>query len=65
MNRWIIKDWYGNLCFAGIGFASFDDAEAWLCEQLDENYELDRGEYDIQEKKAKAIGYYKQEKKAK
>ena len=48
--KYIIKDWHGNTCFDGIEFDSFDDAESWLCEKLDEDYELDRCEYNIEVK---------------
>lgn len=44
-----IRDWANNLCFGGIRFESFDDAEAWLSEKLDDNYETDRQEYYITE----------------
>lgn len=43
---WIIKDWAGNLMDFG-RFASFDDAEEFLCEKLDDEYETDRQEYEI------------------
>lgn len=46
-----IKDWTGNLCFNGRQFESFDDAESFLSETLDENYDEDRGEYYIEEVK--------------
>lgn len=44
-----ILDWYGNVCFKNQSFESFDDAEAFLCVVLDEQYEDDRGEYYIRE----------------
>ena len=50
-NQFVIKDWAGNLIkFKGRPyiFDSFDDAEEVLCEELDENYETDRQEYEIQ-----------------
>jgi hypothetical protein len=50
-NQFIIKDWAGNLIkFKGRPhiFDSLDDAEEVLCEELDENYETDRQEYEIQ-----------------
>ena len=49
--QWVIKDWAGNLIkFEGRSYLyeSFDDAEEVLCEELDENYETDRQEYEIQ-----------------
>lgn len=46
MNNYKIFDWAGNLMPFGT-FASFDDAEEFLCEFLDENYETDRQEYWI------------------
>lgn len=49
MSHWIIKDWIGNICFKGQKFDSFNDAEEFLCEKLDEDYELDRQEYEITE----------------
>jgi len=45
-----IRDWAGNLIkFENRPyiFDSFDDAEEVLCEELDEEYETDRGEYYI------------------
>lgn len=42
----IIQDWAGNLMDFG-RFETFDDAEEFLCEMLDENYETDRQEYFI------------------
>lgn len=51
-NQFVIKDWAGNLIkFKGRPyiFDSFDDAEEVLCEELDENYETDRQEYEIQQ----------------
>lgn len=49
--QYVIKDWAGNLIhFEGRPaiYDSFDDAEEVLCEELDENYETDRQEYEIQ-----------------
>lgn len=43
---WIIEDWAGNLMDFG-RFETFDDAEAFLCEKLDDTYETDRQEYEI------------------
>lgn len=43
----IIRDWAGNLMDFG-RFTSWDDAEEFLCERLDENYETDRQEYFIE-----------------
>ena len=45
-SSWIIQDWAGNLMDFG-SFASFEDAEEYLCEFLDDKYETDRGEYYI------------------
>lgn len=44
--QWIIKDWAGNVMNFGT-FKDFDDAEAFLCEKLDDDYETNRGEYYI------------------
>ncbi len=46
-NDFIIRDWTGNLCFFGKDFPSFEDAEEFLSEKLDEDYETDRQEYYI------------------
>ncbi len=43
---WAIKDWAGNLMNFG-RFETFEDAEEFLCEKLDDNYETDRCEYEI------------------
>ena len=43
----VIKDETGKLCFEGKSFESFDDAEEFLFEILDNNYETDRDEYYI------------------
>jgi hypothetical protein len=48
MSYFIIIDWAGNTCFQGIKFKTFDDAEAFLCEKLDEDYETDRQEYEVE-----------------
>lgn len=48
--KWIIQDWAGNLIkFQNRPylFNTFDDAEEVLCEELDDQYETDRGEYYI------------------
>lgn len=42
----VIKDWAGNLMDFG-RFETFEDAEDFLCEKLDDNYETDRQEYEI------------------
>ncbi len=47
MKPFLIYDWAGNLCFDGISFEDFDDAEAWLDEKLGDDYETDRCEYYI------------------
>lgn len=44
--HWVIRDWAGNLMDFG-AFKTFDDAEEFLCIKLDDNYETDRGEYEI------------------
>lgn len=47
---WIILDWAGNrIKFRGFPntFDSFEDAEDVLCEVLNDDYETDRGEYEI------------------
>jgi len=59
-NKWVILDWAGNYAFDKMGyqgsghlhgpsrtFDSFDDAEEFLTEKLGENYDTDRGEYEI------------------
>lgn len=46
---WIIKDWAGNTCFFGKKFKSFEDGEEFLSEQLGDDYEEDRQEYEIEE----------------
>lgn len=43
---WIIQDWAGNLMDFG-RFKTFEDAEEFLCEKLNDDYETDRGEYYI------------------
>ncbi len=45
--KFIIQDWAGNVCFNGVKFKDFDDAEAFLDEKLGDAYETDRGEYYI------------------
>lgn len=45
--KFIIQDWAGNICFHAREFDSFDDAEEFLCEKLDGDYETDREEYYI------------------
>lgn len=45
--KYHIYDWAGNLCFHGVSFDSFEDAEDWLCEKLGDDYETDRQEYYI------------------
>ncbi len=47
--RFLILDWAGNDVFRGKQFDSFDDAEDFLSEFLDEDYEADRQEYEITE----------------
>jgi len=49
--KWIIQDWAGNLPFGNQTFDDFEDAEAYLCEFLDDTYETDREEYYILEEK--------------
>ncbi len=46
--NYIIIDWASNVCFHGKEFETFDDAESFLSETLDEAYESDRGEYYIE-----------------
>lgn len=48
--KYIIQDWAGNTMSWG-KFKSFEDAEDFLCEKLDDDYETDRGEYYITEVK--------------
>lgn len=50
MKKWIIIDWMSNICFNGVEFDSFDDGEEFLCEELGDNYEIDRQEYYVVEK---------------
>ncbi len=48
--KYVIKDWAGNLIrFKNRPdiFNSFADAEEVLCEELNDNYEIDRQEYEI------------------
>ena len=48
--KFILKDWAGNtIKFKGRPclYDSFDDAEEVLCEELDNDYETDRQEYEI------------------
>ena len=45
--KFIIQDWTGKVCFEAQTFPSFDDAEEFLCVQLDEHYDLERGEFEI------------------
>lgn len=47
--RYEIRDWTEKLRFDGIDFASYEDAEEFLCEVLD-CYDDDRQEYCITEK---------------
>jgi hypothetical protein len=49
MNKFIIQDWAGNLMFNGKKFKSFDDAESYLSEFLNDDYETDREAYYILE----------------
>ena len=42
-----ILDWHGSDCFEGMLFDTFDDAEAYLSEFLVDDYDTDRGEYEI------------------
>lgn len=52
MIKFIIKDWANNILFNEKQFKSFDDAEEFLSEYLDDNglnYEEERGEYYIEE----------------
>lgn len=44
-----IQDWIGNIMYGGKTWSSWDDAEDYLAEQLDDDYETDRGEYFILE----------------
>lgn len=55
--KWTIFDWAGNLCFDGKGFSSFEDAESFLCEKLDDNYETDRQEYEITQSESRPANY--------
>lgn len=50
MKNTIIIDWAGNICFKEKAFSDFDDAEEFLSEYLNDNYESDRGEYEIVDK---------------
>jgi hypothetical protein len=64
MKKFIIKDWAGNVMdtfkmtvaykvamdIPPTEFASFDDAEDFLCEVLNDDYETDRGEYYVVDK---------------
>ena len=44
---WIIQDWAGNVCFGGAEFDSFDDAEEFISNQLEHDYDEFRGEFYI------------------
>lgn len=44
---WVILDWAGNYVFRGKEFNNFDDAEQYLSEFLGDDYDADRGEYEI------------------
>lgn len=46
----IIEDWAGNHCFKDFEFNSFDDAEDFLSNTLDEQYDEERGEFYIVER---------------
>ncbi len=48
MSTYIIQDWTGRNMNYGT-FTEWDDAEAYLCEKLDDAYETDRQEYFITE----------------
>jgi hypothetical protein len=50
---WYIVDWANNHIFGNMNWKSFDDAEEFLCEFLDDNYETDRQEYYILERDLK------------
>lgn len=56
-SKFLIQDWAGNICFHGREFESFDDAEEFLCERLDDAYETDREEYYIVQGKLRAANY--------
>lgn len=45
----IIQDWAGNIMFNGMVWASWDDAESFLSEQLADDYDDMRGEIYITE----------------
>lgn len=45
---YIIKDWAGNICFGGVVFPSFEDAEEFLSIKLGNEYDTDRQEYEIE-----------------
>ncbi len=45
--EFIIVDWAGNDVFRGQTFETFEDANDFLCEFLDESYEDLRDEYEI------------------
>jgi len=46
---YLIYDWAGNRIFPLKSWGTFEDAEEFLCEFLDDKYEEDRGEYYITE----------------
>lgn len=50
--KWIVKDWAGNVCFGGQEFDSSSDAESFLSEKLGDKFEEDRQEYEIEKKTA-------------
>lgn len=43
-----IQDWTGKVCFDGIDFPSWEEAEYWLAIRLGDEYEEDRQEYYIE-----------------
>ena len=47
MKPWFIVDWTNKIMFDSISFRSFEDAEAWLSDVLEENYDDNRQEYYI------------------
>lgn len=46
----VIYDWAGNVKFHGTQFDSFDDAEEFLSEYLDDRYDDDRQEFEIRQR---------------
>ncbi len=51
MKPFVIYDWAGNHTFQTESFETFDDADEFLSEHLGDTYEVERGEYVIDERR--------------